>query len=88
MEKMIIKMETGMHWGKEVDDETGKFIRWVSDPSKKPYKDICLEWLEKAESMNNNMFVQSLRKQFDKKHTLSPKQVDACRQIYERAEFA
>ena len=31
---MIIIMENGPHYGKEVD-ENGKFIRWVSDPNKK-----------------------------------------------------
>ena len=81
---MIIKMETGMHWGKEVDDETGKFVRWVSDPNKKSYKEECKEWLEKAESADNNYLIQSFRKQFDERGSLSPKQIEVCKEIYER----
>lgn len=80
---MIIIMENGPHYAKEVDDKTGKFIKWISDPNKKSYKEECIEWLEKAESMNNNFLIQSFRKQFDKKGNLSPKQLDLCKKIYE-----
>lgn len=83
---MIIIMENGPHYGKEVD-ENGKFIRWVSDPNKKSYKDECREWIEKAESANNCGIIQSFRKQFDKKGSLSPKQLDVCKKIYEETEF-
>ena len=83
---MIIKMENGMHWGKEVD-ENGRFIKWVSDPNKKSYKEECLEWLEKAESAKNSKIVRSFREQFDKRGSLSPKQIDICKKIYEETEF-
>lgn len=83
---MIIKMENGIHYAKEVD-ENGKFIRWVSDPNKKSYRDECLEWLEKAESAKNCGIIQSFRNQFDKKHSLSPKQLEICKKIYEEVEF-
>lgn len=83
---MIIKMESGMHYAKEVD-ENGKFIKWVADPNKKPYKEICREWLEKAESANNCHIIQSFRKQYNDKHSLSPKQIEVCKKIYEETEF-
>lgn len=83
---MIIKMESGMHYGKEVD-ENGKFIKWVSDPNKKSYKQECLEWLERAEGAKNCRIIQSFRKQFDKRGSLSPKQIEVCKKIYEEVEY-
>lgn len=79
---MIILLENSIHYAKEVD-ENGKFVRFVSNPNKKSYKEECLEWLEKAEKVSDSYILKSFRKQINERHALSPKQLDVCKKIYE-----
>lgn len=75
----IIKMESGPHYAKEVDED-GKFIRWLPHPDGN-YKEKCTKLLEEVEEYGCNYFTESCRKFLDEKGFLSKAQVDCLNKI-------
>jgi hypothetical protein len=71
-----------VHYGKLVCSECGSFIKWVSDPYKKAYKDICGEMLDECIQHSNNAFIKSCQTFYEKHGALSEKQYYAVKKIH------
>lgn len=86
---MIIKMDSGIHYAKEVD-ENGKFIRWLPNPNGS-YKERCKKLLDDVEKMDLNeseeKYFTSFKGQFENKGKLSLKQVAVLENIKEAHTF-
>ena len=81
---MIIKMDSGIHYAKEVD-ENGKFIRWLPHPHG-GYKEECRKILEAAEEKSCDSYVYWCREQFNKNGKLYPKSLKRLQELTEEAE--
>ena len=67
------------HYGKLVCKDCGKFKKWIKDPNKKPYKEICGEAVQKALKTNEDercVFINSLISFYNGKGVLTPNQLE------------
>jgi len=63
----------GHHYGKLVCTDCDRFVKWISDPNVMSHKDKCKLALSQADKSS---FIEKLRRDFEKKGTLSPRQLE------------
>ena len=63
----------GHHYGKLTCKDCDRFVKWISDPNVMSHKDKCKSALDKADKSS---FIEKLRRDFERKGTLSPRQLE------------
>ena len=79
----VKKMGSGPHWAKLICSDCGKFMKWLSDPEKMPYKERCALLVAICSDLLDIGFVQSVTSQFKRNGFLSNKQYASLKGIAE-----